>query len=290
MRAPLFPQRLRPNHLYRRLSNRLKGWLFGSPCPVCARRRIESKRTILSQELASAWELTPELRAHFDEREGTCCPLCQSNRRSQHLASTLVRYLNDRFGENYRSLRQWTSDRRFHSLAIAELNACGQLHPWLSHHPGLAYSEYRARPPIRSEDIQQLTYPAGSFDLVLTSETLEHVPDLDRALAEIHRVLKSDGVHLFTIPVLWDRSSSRTRARLDAAGKLEHLLPPSYHGVAGTSEYDLLVITEFGADVRARLEATGFSVQVARDEQNPVVCTLVTRRGPTPVAGRRPSQ
>lgn len=282
MRSQLRLQRLRPAHLYRRLRLRLNGWLFGTSCPVCARRRIEAKRTILSLELASAWGLTPELRSNFDEREGTHCPLCQSNRRSQQLATTLVSELNARFGENFRSLRRWSSDRRFHSLAVAELNACGQLHPWLTRHPALAYSEYRARPPIRSEDLQQLTYPSASFDLVLTSETLEHVPDLDRALAEIHRVLKPGGLHVFTIPVLWDRPASRTRARLSSAGELEHLLPPSYHGVAGTSEHDLLVITEFGADIRARLEARGFSVRVVQDDQNPVVCTLVTKREPVP--------
>ena len=43
-----------------------------------------------------------------------------------------------------------------------------------------------------------------SFDLVLTSETLEHVPDLAAASREIRRVLVPGGRHIFTIPLLPD--------------------------------------------------------------------------------------
>ena len=55
---------------------------------------------------------------------------------------------------------------------------------------------------FRSEDLTRLTYSDASFDLVLTSETLEHVPDLEAALREIRRVLVPGGRHIFTIPQL----------------------------------------------------------------------------------------
>jgi SAM-dependent methyltransferase len=38
------------------------------------------------------------------------------------------------------------------------------------------------------------------FDIVLMSETLEHIPDLHGALSEAKRVLKDDGVLLLTVP------------------------------------------------------------------------------------------
>ena len=44
---------------------------------------------------------------------------------------------------------------------------------------------------------------------MLTSETLEHVPDLDAALGEIRRVLVPGGRHIFTVPLL-----PRTRANV----------------------------------------------------------------------------
>lgn len=42
-------------------------------------------------------------------------------------------------------------------------------------------------------DIQDIPFPAGSFDLVIANMMLYHVPDLPRALAEVRRVLKDEG-------------------------------------------------------------------------------------------------
>lgn len=43
-------------------------------------------------------------------------------------------------------------------------------------------------------DAQSIPYPDGSFDAVLANHMLYHVPDLDRALSEIQRVLKPGGL------------------------------------------------------------------------------------------------
>lgn len=42
-------------------------------------------------------------------------------------------------------------------------------------------------------DVQQLDFPAASFDCVVAAWVLFHVPDLDRGLAEIARVLRPGG-------------------------------------------------------------------------------------------------
>jgi len=42
-------------------------------------------------------------------------------------------------------------------------------------------------------DIQQIPYPDKSFDVVIANMMLYHVPDLDRALSEVARVLKPGG-------------------------------------------------------------------------------------------------
>ena len=54
---------------------------------------------------------------------------------------------------------------------------------------------------VRHEDLQQLSFPDASFDLVLTTEVLEHVPDAERAEQEIVRVLRPGGYYLFTVPL-----------------------------------------------------------------------------------------
>ena len=43
-------------------------------------------------------------------------------------------------------------------------------------------------------DIQSVEYAADSFDIVVANHMLYHVPDLERALSEVRRILTSDGV------------------------------------------------------------------------------------------------
>lgn len=85
------------------------------------------------------------------------------------------------------------------------------------------------RGPHRCEDLEALTFPDETFDVFLTQDVLEHVFEPGPALAEIARVLKRGGVHVFTAPKHKDLPASRRRARR-AGGEVEHLLPAEYHG------------------------------------------------------------
>lgn len=58
--------------------------------------------------------------------------------------------------------------------------------------------EGRARTVVA--DVQSLPFPDESFDLVVSLETLEHVPDPDRGLAELVRVTKRGGRLIVTTP------------------------------------------------------------------------------------------
>ena len=49
-------------------------------------------------------------------------------------------------------------------------------------------------------DATQLSYKDSEFDKVLCSEVLEHIPDTDKALSEIYRVLKPNGVLVLSTP------------------------------------------------------------------------------------------
>ena len=77
----------------------------------------------------------------------------------------------------------------------------------------------------RCEDITNLTFADDSVDVMISSEVLEHVPDLDAAMRETERVLKPGGYHVFTVP---PRSRTRRRAVL-RDGVVQHLIEPEYH-------------------------------------------------------------
>ena len=81
---------------------------------------------------------------------------------------------------------------------------------------------------VRSENILRLSYDDHTYDLVFHGDILEHVPDSNTALRECWRILKPGGVMVFTCP-FFDLDEHIVRARV-VDGKIEHALPPSYHG------------------------------------------------------------
>jgi len=55
-------------------------------------------------------------------------------------------------------------------------------------------------------DLQKLPFDDASWDLVFASHVLEHVPDDDRALAEVRRILRPGGVAILPVPVVGVRT------------------------------------------------------------------------------------
>jgi 2-polyprenyl-3-methyl-5-hydroxy-6-metoxy-1,4-benzoquinol methylase len=53
---------------------------------------------------------------------------------------------------------------------------------------------------IIAQDICDNTLPAGSFDLILCSEVIEHIPDSARAISAMHRLLKPGGRLVLSTP------------------------------------------------------------------------------------------
>jgi SAM-dependent methyltransferase len=49
-------------------------------------------------------------------------------------------------------------------------------------------------------DAVRLPFPDGTFDRIIAAEVLEHIPEDDAAIAELHRVLKPGGTIAVTVP------------------------------------------------------------------------------------------
>nr|WP_063572166.1 class I SAM-dependent methyltransferase [Luteibacter rhizovicinus] len=100
---------------------------------------------------------------------------------------------------------------------------------------------------IRCESIEALTFADNSLDLFVTQDVLEHVFHPDRALREIHRVLKPGGAHIFTAPKHETLAVTRCRATIDDDGSIDYLLPEEYHGNP-VGDGKALVTWDYGSD------------------------------------------
>jgi SAM-dependent methyltransferase len=205
-------------------------------CQVCGHATFVHD-DVLWPELVEAWGLQPAEAAYINVQQGTRCERCGANVRSQALARALVHTIG---GPG--PLDRCVESPAARVLRVLEINEAGALTPWLSRLPRHTLARY---PEC---DMTQLPYPSAAFDLIVHSDTLEHVGDPEQALRECLRVLGPGGTCVFTVPVVVGRL---TRSR---AG-----LAPSFHGHADCREMDLLVHTEFGADVWTVVLQTGFS-------------------------------
>lgn len=91
-------------------------------------------------------------------------------------------------------------------------------------------------------DLQNLDLEDASLDVILTPHVLEHVPDTDAALAEIHRVLTPGGRMFLQVPVQQGWTAPPTT--------------PEFHGDATP------VFWRFGLDLTSRLRDAGFRAHV----------------------------
>jgi SAM-dependent methyltransferase len=80
---------------------------------------------------------------------------------------------------------------------------------------------------VANQDVQNLTWPSSSFDLVTSNQVFEHVPDDVRGFRECYRVLKLGGALIFTVP-LFDTRTTESIARIEA-GKVIFEGEPEFH-------------------------------------------------------------
>lgn len=261
-----------------RLKTEVAAFLTGTRCMVCGKRSIATGGSDFPKDLAVAWQLSPQWAQWFIERESFRCSKCHSEKRVQFLAETIISYFNEKLQIVARDLREFCSSSDVRKLTFAEINSLGSMHGHLAALPNLHYSEYGSNDPlVPHQDLMSLTYANDSIDAVFTSETLEHVPDVDRALQEIRRILKPGGAHIFTIPVVWDRAQTVQRSRMQRE-TIEHLLPPSFHGDPTRNSSDMLVFYEFGSDIQERIRSIGFDLRLNIHPTNPSMSVFITEK------------
>ncbi|HYZ63398.1 MAG TPA: methyltransferase domain-containing protein [Acetobacteraceae bacterium] len=225
-------------------------------CAVCGGRAFRHQ-PVLWDRLIAEWQLSPEEAVYINRQQGTHCQRL-ANLRSIALAKAILAWSGCAG-----TLQEWAATDDVKRLAILEINEAGTLSPVLRGLPGHVLAEY---PQVDATD---LPYADGSFDLVLHSDTLEHIPQPVRALAECRRVLKSGGALCFTVPTVIGRLS-RSRAGL----------PKSYHGDPAVARDDWAVQTEFGADAWSFVVRAGFGAVSILTVDYPSATALLARKDP----------
>jgi SAM-dependent methyltransferase len=197
-------------------------------------------------------------------RENYCCRRCHASLRYRLQASVLL----ELYGDTQRCLDELVGSSRLASLAIFEPGLIGELRPRLKRVHGYVNSYFwegiepgESLNGVRCENLEALTFSDQSFDLVVTSDIFEHVRHPWVAFAEVFRVLRPGGSHVFTVPFTWPLRAE-TESRVDTSGPNDiFLVEPVYHG-SPVDPAGSLVYTDFGMDLPERLRELGHSTSV----------------------------
>ena len=112
---------------------------------------------------------------------------------------------------------------------------------------------------VLHQDCLNLSFNDNEFDYIFSNDVFEHISDIDKALSESKRCLKSGGKLIFRTPVYWNKERTEKRAEL-INGEIIYLNQPVYHG--GFSFDDpkgTLVFYDYGYNIFDILKNAGFS-------------------------------
>ena len=127
---------------------------------------------------------------------------------------------------------------------------------------------------VMNQDVQRLTFPDSSLDLVSSNQVFEHVPDDILGFAESHRVLKPGGAMVLSVPLYPLPSTQRIASIVNS--KVFFVGEPEYHDSRiGGAQSAPVFWRHSVSDVRDRVRSVGFQsvklvdVVIAKGQQQP---------------------
>jgi SAM-dependent methyltransferase len=212
--------------------------------PIISDAYREGRRQVAKVRFAGSRVECPVCDRSFSRWRGDpalgCCPNCGSAPRHRLLKLSLEREWTFHpprvdilhFAPEWGTRRDLRSNPRVRRYVTADLGARGV--------------------DVRC-DITQLAFLSETFDIVLCSHVLEHVPNDRQAIQELHRVLRPGGVAYIQVPYVSnmhsdeDPSVTSPKERAKRFGQFDH-------------------VRMYGIDLADRLREPGFHV----DELRPV--------------------
>jgi SAM-dependent methyltransferase len=140
-------------------------------------------------------------------RETMRCKSCGATMRDRQLAAGLLQIIAERTGQTEADLRAFRQNPRA-TLRILDSDSFSPINRILRGLPGYVHSQLL--PGLRNGEaiadgsvnvnLEAIPFPEANFDLILTSDVMEHVANDAQAHREIFRCLAPNGTYLFTVP------------------------------------------------------------------------------------------
>ena len=220
-------------------------------------------------------------------RESLTCSECHATSRYRSIAVGVLRAVRELTGIDSPSVAELPKVRRGARLCVYDTQPafwaerCAYPVPsllaqcdWID----MRTSIYDPRRPwgeavnskTTNQNLEQLTFRDGEFDIVITSDVMEHVRLAYQALREIRRVLRPSGVYLMTVP--HERERQATLERVTIVDPLDpsqdrYPLPREYHGDANSITGRSLVYRMYGTQLDDELQSLGFTVDYSHEDR-----------------------
>ncbi|TNE65401.1 MAG: class I SAM-dependent methyltransferase [Alphaproteobacteria bacterium] len=195
------------------------------------------------------------------------CPQCRFTLRYRDQASVILDFFGNGAVESFNNLAAHPSMKGMHIVEFAMGGPFIRYLCRLPHYQQAYFFESEEQiqahqGKVLHVDITSMPFANNSLDLIITSDVLEHVPDVQRAFSECARVLKPGGVHVFSIPVKYPIPKQNLVRATMKNGVLDHREPPHYH-ISGTKE-KVLVFTDFGEEISTLAKQAGLRLMVSQ--------------------------
>jgi SAM-dependent methyltransferase len=178
----------------------------------------------------------PICENNFKKFQGESCPKCGSS--SRHRALWLFLKRKTDFFERDLKLLHFAPEHCFYKKLRDQKN--------INYTTGDICSP-RA---IAKIDITNINYPDNSFDVIISSHVLEHVPNDCQAMKELSRVQKSDGWAIHLVPIDHSREKTYDDPLINTPEKREKIY--------GHHDHKRI----YGLDYTKRLEINGFKPHI----------------------------
>lgn len=184
----------------------------------------------------------------FNDEMGVRCVRCQATAVTQSLVQVLKPWL----------------DSKVPKARVYEMSSRGALVRYLiSTGHDITLSEFfedipvgQSKHGIICQDVQNLTFNDCEFDACTSQEVFEHVEDDIKGFKEMLRVLKPNGVLIFSVPLsLHTKTVERTAVK---DGKRVNVLPEVYHTDNLRGVNQVFCYRDYGSDILQKLARVGF--------------------------------